>query len=236
MANLYNQNRNGGNMYYQRIVLKLFIPAVCALIGACATKPTFVIDPSTQQTNVKSSASITVIDKRPADDRESSMGSLIVTSDRYGIYVLGDERFVPAPTAALANRAERVLSSMSQRPSSVTITLNRFNTQNNIQTAMRHGAISASGLGPLGVTIAEGMFGKMREQNIDARKPFVLTYAEMAVEFRWPDNTRITRNITVLKANNYSENNLEEQKAIIAKTVSSALDALATGLKSAGTR
>jgi hypothetical protein len=223
-------------MDYQRIALKLFVPAVCTLIAACAAKPTFVIDPGAQQTNVKSSTSITVIDKRPADDRESSMSSLIVTSDRYGIYVLGDERFVPAPTAALANRAERALSGMSQRPSSVTITLNRFNTQNNMQTAMRHGALSASGLGPLGVVIAEGMFGKLREQNIDARKPFVLTYAEMAVEFRWPDNKSITRNITVLKANNYPEGDVEEQKAVVAKTVSSALDTLAAGLKSAGTR
>ncbi len=217
-------------MHYPRVVLRLFIPAVCALIAGCATKPVFVIDPGAQQADVKSSVGVTLIDKRPADDRESSIGSLMVTSDRYGIQVLGDERFVPAPTVALANRAERVLSGMlSKRPSSVTITLNRFNTQNNMQTAMRQGAVGASGLGPLGVAIAEGMFGKLRE--LDARKPFVLTYAEVAVEFRWPDNTRIARNITVLKANNYSESDLEEQKAVVAKTVSSALDTLAADLR-----
>ncbi len=222
-------------MHCRHIVLKLFVPAVCALVSGCVTKPTFVIDSSAPQTNTKSGASVTVIDKRPAEDRESAMSSLIPSSDRYGIYVLGDERFVPAPTAALTNRAEQTLSSMSQRPSSVTITLNRFNTQNNMQTAMRQGALSASGLGPLGIVIAEGIFGKLREQNVDARKPFVLTYAEMAVEFRWPDNTRTARNITVLKANNYSQD-VEEQKATVAKTVSSALDALAASLKSAGSR
>jgi hypothetical protein len=214
----------------------MLIPAICALFSACATKPVFDIDPGTSKTNVKSGVNITVIDKRPADDRESSMGSLVLTSDRYGIYVLGDERFTPAPTVALANRAERVLSSMSPRPNSVTITLNRLNTQNNAQSAMRHGAISAAGLGPLGMAIAEGMLGRLREQNIDARKPFVLTYAEMTVEFGWPDNTRIARNITALKANNYSENDIEEQKAVIAKTLSSTLDTLAAGLESAGAR
>jgi len=217
-------------MYYQRIALKLFIPAVCTLVGACATKPTYVIDPGTQQTDVKSSASITVVDKRAADDRESSMSSLIATSDRYGIHVLGDERFVPTPKVALANRVERVLSGMLQRPSSVIITLNRFNTQSNMQAAMRHGAIGASGLGPLGVAIAEEMFGKLREQNIDARKPFVLTYAEIAVEVRWPDDSRAARIIAVLKANNYSESDPEGQNAVVAKTVSSALDALAAGV------
>src|SRR3977135_1305576 len=101
---------------YQRIVLKLFIPAVCALIAGCATTPLFVIAPGTQQADVKSSAGITVVDKRPADDGESSTGSSRITSDRYGIQVLGDERFVPAPTAALANRAERVVSGMLKRP------------------------------------------------------------------------------------------------------------------------
>jgi hypothetical protein len=217
-------------MYYQRIALKLFISAVCMLVGACATEPTYVIDPGAQQTDVKPSASMTVVDKRPADDRESSMSSLIATSARYGIYVLGDERFVPAPKVALANRVERVLAGMLQRPGSVTITLNRFNTQNNMQAAMRQGAISASGLGPLGVAIAEGMFGKLREQNIDVRKPFVLTYAEISVEFIWPDNSRVARIITVLKANNYSESDPGGQNAVVAKTVSSALDALAAGV------
>jgi hypothetical protein len=223
-------------MYYQRIALNLFVAAVCALIGACATKPTYVIDPNIQQSNVKSSVSITVIDKRPADDRESSIGSLMISSDRYGIFTVGDERFVPVPTAALANRAERVLSTMSQRPSSVTITLNRFNTQNNMQAEMRHGAVGASGLGWLGVEIAEGIFGKLREQNVDARKPFILTYAEMEVEFLWPNKTRVTRKITATKASNYNPSGVDDQHAVIARTASSAMDALATGLKSAGTR
>jgi hypothetical protein len=40
----------------------------------------------------------------------------------------------------------------------------------------------------------------------------------------------------VLKANNYSESNVEEQKAVIAKTVSSAIDTLAAGMKSAAAR
>jgi hypothetical protein len=223
-------------MLYRHVAQTLFVPAVCALIGACVTRPTIVIDSGAAQTNLKSGASVTIIDKRPADDRESSIGSLVATSDRYGIHVLGDERFAPAPAVALANRTERTLSGMPRRPASVIITLNRFNTQNNMQTAMRHGAVGASRLGPLGVELAEALLGKLREENIDARKPFVLTYAEMAVELRWADNTRTTRNISVLKANNYSESDVEEQKAVIARTVSSAIDTLAAGMKSAAAR
>jgi hypothetical protein len=166
-------------MRYRYVVPALLVAAVCVVINACVTRPTYVIDSGAAQTNRKSGASVTIVDKRPAEDRESSIGSLVATSDRYGIYVLGDERFTPAPTVVLASRTEHTLSGMTRRPSSVTITLNRFNTQNNMQTAMRHGAVAASGLKPLGIELAEAMLGKLREENIDARKPFVITYAEM---------------------------------------------------------
>jgi hypothetical protein len=167
------------------------------------------------------------------------MGSLAVTSDRYGIYILGDERFVPAPVTALTNRMGRIFSRESRRPSTVTITLNRFNTQNNAQAAMRQSAIDTglrASLTPLGIALVDTVLPKLRAQNIDIRKPFVLTYAQATVELIWADNTRVTRDIVVVRANNYSETNIEEQKAMVAKTASSALDELVISIKTAGTR
>lgn len=208
-------------------------------MSACVTKPVFVLDPEAGQTAVKSNANFTIIDKRPSEDRESSMGSLIITSDHYGVFMLGDERFVPAPVTALTNRMTRIFAGELRHPVTVTITLNRFNTQNNAQAAMRHGAIDTGlreSLTPLGLTLVDTLLPKLRAENIDSRKPFVLTYAQATVELRWPDNAPVTRNISVVKANNYSETNIEEQKAIVAKTASSALDELVASIKTAAAR
>lgn len=226
-------------MGHLNVVLKFFAASTCLWMSACVTKPVFVIDPDAGQATPRSSINVTVIDKRPTDDRESSMGSLAVTSDRYGIYILGDERFVPTPATALTNRVGRIFARELRRPSTVTITLNRFNTQNNAQAAMRHSAIDAglrASLTPLGIALVDAVLPKLRAENIDIRKPFVLTYAQATVELKWPDNTRTTRNITVVKANNYSETNIEEQKAMVAKTASAALDELVTNIRTAGMR
>lgn len=216
-------------------LIKWSVTFACATLGACVTKPVFDIG-GAQAPNAKSGVTVSVVDQRPQGDRESSAGSMLVSSDSYGIHILGDDRFVPAPTAALAKRVEHLLSQAPRPPASVTVTLKRYNTQNNAQAAMRNSAIGAANLGPLGVAIGEAVLGKLREQNIDARKPFVMSYAEGAVDIRWADNTRTTRNISVVKANNYSESDVQEQKAVIAKTASAALDALAQGLVAAGGR
>ena len=221
------------------LALKFIVISICLGMSACVTKPVFVIDPDAMQTAAKSIANFTIIDKRPAEDRESSMGSLIITSERYGVYMLGDERFVPAPVTALTNRMTRIFADELRHPVAMTIILNRFNTQNNAQAAMRHGAIDTGlreSLTPLGLALVDTILPKLRAENIDSRKPFVMTYAQATVELSWPDKQSVTRNITVVKANNYSETNIEEQKAIVAKTASSALDELVASIKTAATR
>ena len=223
-------------MQFSHSLIKLSVTILCATLGACVTKPVFDIGGGAPATNTKSGVTVAVVDQRPQGDRESSVGSMLVSSDSYGIHILGDDRFVPAPTAALANRVERLLAQSQRRPASVTVTLKRYNTQNNAQAAMRNSAIGAANLGPLGAVIGEAVLGKLREQNIDARKPFVMSYAEAAVDIRWADNTRSTHDVAIVKANNYSESDIQEQKTVVAKTASAALDALAQGLVAAGGR
>ena len=211
------------------------ISAVClALIslalGACVTKPTYSIDSEAPLRGTVSDTAIAVIDKRPAKDRESSMGSLLITSDSYGIYTLGDERFVPAPLTALSQRLQRATATWPSRPQSITVTVNRFNTQNNAQAAMRHGAMNSTGLTSLGMDIGELILGKMREQNVDMRKPFVLCIIEASADSRWNDGRSEPRKISVIKAQNYDENAGAGQGKIIAATVSSALDSVITAL------
>ncbi len=211
------------------------ISAVClALIslalGACVAKPTYIIDSEAPLRGTVSDTAIAVIDKRPAKDRKSSFGSLLITSDSYGILTLGDERFVPAPLAALTQRLQRATATWPSRPQSITVTVNRFNTQNNAQAAMRHGAMSTSGLTSLGMDLGELMLGKMREQNVDMRKPFVLCIIEASADSRSRGSRSEPRKISVIKAQNYDENAGEGQGKIIAVTVASALDAVITAL------
>ena len=215
------------------------ISAVClALIslalGACVAKPTYIIDSEAPLRGTVSDTAIAVVDKRPAKDRESNFGSLLITSDSYGILTLGDERFVPAPLTALTQRLQRATATWPSRPQSITVTVNRFNTQNNAQAAMRHGAMNSTGLTSLGMDLGELMLGKMREQNVDMRKPFVLCIIEASAESRSRDDRSEPRKISVIKAQNYDENagasQSQGQDQIIAATISSALDAVITAL------
>ena len=210
------------------------IPTLLTIItlalGACVTKPTYTIDSEAPLRGTVSDTTIAVIDKRPANDRESSFDSLLITSNSYGIFTLGDERFVPAPLAALTQRLQRATATRPSRPQSITVTVNRFNTQNNAQAAMRHGAMSTSGLTSLGMDLGELMLGKMREQNVDMRKPFVLCIIEASADSRSRGSRSEPRKISVIKAQNYGENAGEGQDKIIAVTVASALDAVITAL------
>ncbi len=209
----------------------LLLTIITLALGACVTKPTYTIDSEAPLRGTVSDTTIAVIDKRPANDRESSFGSLLITSNSYGIFTLGDERFVPAPLAAFTQRLQRATATWPSRPQSITVTVNRFNTQNNVQAAMRHGAMSSTGLTSLGMDLGEFMLGKMREQNIDMRKPFVLCIIEASADNRWSSGRSEPRKISVIKAQNYDEAASEDQKGkIIAATVTSAVDAVITAL------
>jgi len=213
------------------VTAAICLALVSLALNACVTKPTYTIDSQAPLRGTVSDTAIAVVDKRPANDRESSIGSLLVTSDSYGIYTLGDERFVPAPLTALSQRLQRTTAASPARPQSITLTVNRFNIQHNAQAAMRHSAISSSGLTSLGMAVGEAVLGKMREQNIDMRKPFVLCYIEANADIRWSNGRSDPRKITVTKAQNFAEaTSQDELGKITAATVSSALDAATAAL------
>ncbi len=206
--------------------------AVAALtLGACVAKPIYTLDNTAPLHGTLSDTTIAIVDKRPSDDRESSIGSLLITSSSYGIHTLGDERFEPMPIAALTRRLQRASAAWPERPQTITLTLKRFNTQNNMQVAMRHSAMSSTGLTSLGMSLGEALLGKMREQNIDLRKPFVLCVIEASADIRWRGGRSEPRTITVTKAQNYSEGTAQDELGkIITATVTGALDAVVAGL------
>jgi hypothetical protein len=209
----------------------VFLALVASALGACVAKPVYTIDAAVPLRGTVSDTTIAVVDKRPAQDRESSMGSLLITSSSYGIHTLGDERFEPAPVAALSQRLQRAGTTWPERPQTITLTLNRFNTQNNMQAAMRHGAMSSTGLTSLGMDLGEALLGKMREQNIDLRKPFVLCVIEASVDIRWRNGRSEPRTLSVTKAQNYNEGTAQDQIGrIIAATVTDTLDAAVAAL------
>jgi hypothetical protein len=178
---------------------------VSLALGACATRPTYNIEPQTPLRGPLSNTTIAIVDKRPANDRESSMGSPLISSSSYGIYILGDERFMPAPLIALRQRMQRATVAWPSPPQVITLTVNRFNIQNNIQAAARHSAVTSSGLTSLGMELGELIMGKMREENIDMRKPFVLCVIEANADILWNNGRREPRKISVIKAQNYVE-------------------------------
>jgi hypothetical protein len=201
------------------------------LLAACVTPPTYPIGPAAEPRVPVSGTAIAIVDKRPASDRESSIGSLLITSSRYGIHTLGDERFVPPPLSALSQRLQRATATWPAPPQSITLTVSRFNTENNVQAAMRHSAMGSTGLTELGMAIGEAILGKMREQNIDLRKPFVVSLIEADADIRWPGGRGETRRLSVVKAQNYNEGTSQEKMGqIIAATVSAALDAASAAL------
>lgn len=196
-----------------------------SILSACITKPSYVIDSQAPLRGTVSDTAIAIVDKRPDKDRESSIGSVLVTSSSFGIHTIGDERFVPAPLTAFSQKLQRSTATWPARPKSITLTVNRLNIQNNVQASARHSAISSSGLTSLGMDFGELMLGKMREQNIDQRKPFILCVIDANAEVLASNGSRENRKINVVKAQNYEERTTQEQmNKVIEATVSSALD------------
>jgi hypothetical protein len=209
----------------------IILVLISLTLGACATRPTYNIGTQTPTRSPVSNTTIAIVDKRPADDRESSMGSLLISSSSYGIYILGDERFVPAPLAALSQRLQRATATWPSHPQVITLTVNRLNIQINIQAAARHSTATDSGLTELGIELGELIMGKMREENIDLRKPFVLCVIEANADILWGNGRREPRKISVIKAQNYDEMTPQDQVGkIVTATVSSSLDAATAAL------
>jgi hypothetical protein len=208
-----------------------FLGLAALLLSACGTPRTIALAPATPTRGIVSNTSVAVVDKRPDDDRESSIGSLLITSNRYGIHTFGDDRFVPAPLNSLRERLQRATSTWSSQPQSITLIVDRLKTEKNMQAAMRNTAMNSTDLTEIGKVLGEAMLGKMREQNVDLRKPFVTCVIEASADIRWSDGHSEPRRVSVVKAQNYAEGTAQERQfEVVAATLSAALDAAVAAL------
>ena len=103
--------------------------------------------------------SVTVIDKRPEEEKSSEVLSSIATSSSYGIVRMGDDRTVPdrmSYVRAILNATKR---GTDQRPPGRTVTVTSFTIHRNLQ-AMLRGGLPTPGLVGAALRAAEGHAGK----------------------------------------------------------------------------
>lgn len=71
---------------YKRLLLIVGV----LLLNACASSEVYDLGFGKSIGSIGSKTTVVIEDKRPASDKEYSMGSLLFTSDEYGIHTLGD--------------------------------------------------------------------------------------------------------------------------------------------------
>lgn len=184
--------------YYQLNVL--FLLSFVVLVG-CAP-PAYVIDDAVSSGSLGSKTTIIVDDQRPDSDKERSIGSLLVTSDDYGIWTLGDKQFQPPLVDALKNSMLKRASIKSKPPKSVTITLKRLIINSNHQADLLQSVSSSQT--PLAVAIAEAMHGKKFEMDIDKTRPYVIGFVDAEVKLMYGSGKTYTKKLSLSKAENFS--------------------------------
>ncbi|MEJ2141047.1 MAG: hypothetical protein P8Y24_01610 [Gammaproteobacteria bacterium] len=178
----------------------LLVAVVTLLITACA-QPKIVIKETVSSGSV-AETSLVISDVRPADDKEASIGSMLITSDRYGIWTLGDEGFDPAVLTLLRRYIMKEIAGWSDKPRTIHMTLKNLKFEANHQADLL--ASSSTQLGPLGVAIAEAMHGKKFEMQIDKTRPFVIGFISADVKVTYANGKSVTKSLQTYKAENFS--------------------------------
>ena len=179
---------------------KITLACTVCIMAACA-QPKIIINDDISRGSVPGTA-LVIADERPSTDKEFSIGSLLVSSDRYGIWTLGDDMFQPPVPILLQNLINKEISNWKQKPISVEIKLKHLKFEANHQADLL--STSSSQLGPLGVAIAETMHGKKFEMRYDKTRPFVLGLIDADVKIRYEDREPVTKSLSVYKAENFS--------------------------------
>jgi hypothetical protein len=176
------------------------IIAAVIFLQACAG-PKLRLEQPGAGGSLGSITTISIEDKRPADDKEYSMGSAMVFSPSYSIQTMGDEKFEPHIVETFKIRLQRALAREKQQPQTVKVTLDRLVTQANAQAYNKRSA--SEGLSGLHVWIAEQMAGHKFDMNIDNTKPFVMSALKGNAEVVWPDKTVTKVPLNIVHALNY---------------------------------
>lgn len=178
----------------------LFVLSMIGLVG-CAP-PAYVIDDAVSSGSLGSKTTVIVDDQRPESDKERSIGSLMVTSDDYGIWTLGDNQFQPPVLDVLKNSLLKRASTKSKPPKTVTIKLKRLIINANHQADLLQ-SVSRSQT-PLAVAIAESMHGKKFEMDIDKTRPYAIGFIDTEVKLTYGSGKSYTKKLSLSKAENFS--------------------------------
>ena len=185
--------------------LKFFsLPVIVFILlnlSACA-QPKIIIEDEISIGSMGNKATIIIDDVRPETDKEFTIGSIMVFSDDYGIWTLGDDMFTPTTIELLKKYINHQTSRWKNQPTVIKLKLKRLKFESNHQADLL--AEGSSQLGPLGVVIAETMHGKEFEMQYDKTRPFVLGFIEADVQMNFSNGKTIKKSLSAYKAENFS--------------------------------
>ncbi len=210
--------------HFRFLIVSFFI----IFVTACA-QPKIVIKDDISMGSVANTA-LSITDERPNTDKEYSIGSLLVTSDVYGIWTLGDDMFEPPVPVLLRSSINKEVTSWKIKPVSISLKLKRLKFEANHQADLL--ASASTQLGPLGVAIAETMHGKKFEMRLDKTKPYVLGYIDAEVTLKFKNRKPITKSLSAYKAENFSSHvDVEGRMQAATKVLKELFNTFASSMK-----
>jgi len=203
-------------MHLKSLSLILLFLGILNLYG-CA-QPKIVIKDDISIGSIGNNATIIIEDIRPQADKEYTIGSIMVYSDDYGIWTLGDDMFTPTAIELLKKHINHATSKWTKQPKEIKLRLKRLKFESNHQASML--AEGSTQLGPLGVAIAETMHGKKFELQYDKTKPFVLGFIEADVTMTFSNGKTRKKSLSAYKAENFTHHmNVEGRMDAASKTI-----------------
>jgi len=187
-------------MYLKRISLAIIFLSIINLSGCAQSK--IIIKDDVTVGSIGNKAVIVINDVRPESDKNYTIGSIMVFSEDYGIWTLGDDMFSPTTLAVLKRYINNETSKWKVQPSVINLKLKRLKFEANHQADLL--AAGSTQLGPLGVVIAEAMHGKDFEMQYDKTRPFVMGFINADVEIKFDDGKVISKSLSAAKAENFS--------------------------------
>ena len=130
--------------------MKRYLLALCVLVCAGCT-------PSVTKLNVKdigSSDALSVVDARPASEKENKIFSLLITSKDYGIVRIGDGRLSPSAVRLLQHETFQKFAASGRQP---TVTVRHLVIYQNMRSQLRSGAVGAGVGGALGGLVGNAL-------------------------------------------------------------------------------
>lgn len=203
-------------MKYNKLFLISLLVTLLTL-SACS-QPKIVIKDDISIGSIGNQATIIIEDLRPDSDKAYSIGSLMLYSDEYGIWTLGDDMFSPTALELLKKHINHHTSSWRTQPRQIIVKLKRLKFEANHQADLLKS--SSSQLGPLGVVIAEAMHGKDFEMDYDKTRPFVLGFIDADVTMKFADGKARSKSLSAYKAENFSSHiDVQGRMSAASKTI-----------------